>query len=334
MKKIVLIICCVFSSLLSYAQSAESVWEEFQASPNSKMYTFLDGIANSSSPKDYVRYMQRFVKTCIENDIQWDALFDELKETILPKDPDVAISFGVGLAQMQADYGKIIDVLKILPKCQNFDINDLLEDAAVYTDGRIAIRLYDRVKRKYGDSVSDLCFLICRMQFSNTGDRQIFLYQPGEKSLLGKLKYAGTNNTYAMENVKENDKLELNIGVYLDSQGETVGEKYEKYRSFAAAAKAITAAKEAAEIREMAEAERKYDAAHAAVIKKYGRAAYNRACEGQVWLGMPADLVCLQNFFVKRTESFGNTVEIYRRTGITIYVTNGKVSKIVRGRRR
>ena len=83
MKKILLTICCAFSIILSYAQgagqSAESVWEAYQANP-SKMYTFIDGITNSDSPKDFIPYVQRFVNENIANikrGVDWDALYDE-----------------------------------------------------------------------------------------------------------------------------------------------------------------------------------------------------------------------------------------------------------------
>ena len=153
MKKILLTICCVFSALLSYAQgagqSAESVWEAYQADP-SKMYTFIDAITNSDSPKDFIPYVQRFVNGTLKRGVDWDALYDELKETILPKDPDVATYFGVSLAQNTESYSNMIKALDVLPKTHAFD-NDFIDDAVIYPDGRIVIVInWDESKLKYG----------------------------------------------------------------------------------------------------------------------------------------------------------------------------------------
>lgn len=136
MKKILLTIYCAFSIILSYAQgagqSAETVWEAYQAAP-SKMYTFIDGITNSDSPKDFIPYVQRFVNANIKRGVDWDALYDELKETILPKDPDVATYFGVSLAQNAESYSNMIKALDVLPKTHIFD-NGFLKDAVIYPE--------------------------------------------------------------------------------------------------------------------------------------------------------------------------------------------------------
>ena len=159
MKKILLTIYCAFSIILSYAQgagqSAETVWEAYQAAP-SKMYTFIDGITNSDSPKDFIPYVQRFVNANIKRGVDWDALYDELKETILPKDPDVATYFGVSLAQNAESYSNMIKALDVLPKTHMFD-NGFLKDAVIYPDGRIAIVINrDDCKLKYGHYIYTL----------------------------------------------------------------------------------------------------------------------------------------------------------------------------------
>ena len=147
MKKILLTIYCAFSIIFSYAQgagqSAETVWEAYQAAP-SKMYTFIDGITNSDSPKDFIPYVQRFVNANIKRGVDWDALYDELKETILPKDPDVATYFGVSLAQNAESYSNMIKALDVLPKTHMFD-NGFLKDAVIYPDGRIVIVINDLI---------------------------------------------------------------------------------------------------------------------------------------------------------------------------------------------
>lgn len=183
-------ICCVFSVLLSYAQgaeqSAESVWEAYQADP-SKMYTFIDAITNSDSPKDFIPYVQRFVNENIKRGVDWDALYDELKETILPKDPDVATYFGVSLAQNTESYSNMIKALDVLPKTHTFD-NYFIEDAVIYPDGRIVIVINgDESKLKYGRLIYTLFEKDKEPNIISPFETniQVLLYQPEGNSMLG-----------------------------------------------------------------------------------------------------------------------------------------------------
>ena len=217
MKKILLTICCVFSVLLSYAQgaeqSAESVWEAYQADP-SKMYTFIDAITNSDSPKDFIPYVQRFVNENIKRGVDWDALYDELKETILPKDPDVATYFGVSLAQNAESYSNMIKALDVLPKTHMFD-NGFLKDAVIYPDGRIVIVINDLIYTLFEKNKEPNIISPFKTNY------QVLLYQPEGNSMLGIFKYAGTKDDYSFtpKTAKENDKLELYVGIYLNKNG-------------------------------------------------------------------------------------------------------------------
>lgn len=193
MKKILLTICCVFSVLLSYAQgaeqSAESVWEAYQADP-SKMYTFIDAITNSDSPKDFIPYVQRFVNGTLKRGVDWDALYDELKETILPKDPDVATYFGVSLALNAESYPNMIKALDVLPKTHTFD-NGFIEDAVIYPDGRIVIVINDLIYTLFEKNKEPNIISQFRTNY------QALLYQPEGNSMLGIFKYAGTKDDYS-----------------------------------------------------------------------------------------------------------------------------------------
>lgn len=298
MKKALLTICCIFSVFLSYAQgagqSAKSVWEAYQANP-SKMYTFIDGITNSDSPKDFIPYVQRFVKSCMARGIDWDVLYDEMKETILPKDPDVATYFGVSLAQSTYSYYYMIKALDALPKTHTFD-NDFIDDAVIYPDGRIAIVIngYDYTKFKYGDRLFG--FFKENEEPENkpnfSEEFQILLYQPEGNSMLGYFKYTGTDNySYTPRTAKENDKLELCIGVYLNKNGETVGEKCMQYNSLAQAYNAEKQAEQAAEKKRHDAAANKYAQIEKTLVQKYGRKAFS-AMEGlRPYIGMPEGIV-------------------------------------------
>ena len=326
-KKVLLIVCCLFGVLLTYAQSskqsAKSVWEEFQANPT-KMYTFIDGITNSDSPKDFIPYVQRFVAKSINRGVDWDVLYDEMKETILPKDPDVATYFGVSLAQMTYSYSKMIKALGALPKKHTFD-NDFIERAAIYPDGRIAIVMDGEENRfKYGVYIEPLLATFCgtytipRMAEPFWQYRQILLYQPEGNSMLGMLKYAGTKDdySYTIPTAKENDKLDLYIGIYLNKQGEKVGEKCMQYNSFAQANEAEANAYKAQQDKVQSATDRKVEAVKKTLVQKYGQRAYNAMDAMRPYEGMPEgivrDFTVVSQDRVFKAYGFSHVVGVYK----------------------
>lgn len=296
MRKILLIISCIFSVFQSYSQNSEQsarvIWETYQTDP-SKMYTFIDGITNSDSPKDYLPYVQRFVKNCIERGIDWDVLYEEMKEAILPKDPDVATYFGVSLAQNATSYSNMIKALDALPKNHTIG-NDFIEDAAIYPDGRIVIPI-KQGGLSYGITISELFKdqywpqMIQHFVYY----RQMFLYQPKGNSMLGLLKYSGTkdDSSYTVTKAKENDKLELLVGIYLNKNGEKVGEKCMQYSSLAQArATEINTIK--AEIKQSEAIIHQKDVAiKKNLIQKYGQKAYNAMNNHKPYIGMPEGII-------------------------------------------
>ena len=298
-KKILLTICYAFSVLLSYAQgaeqSAESVWIAYQADP-SKMYTFIDGITNSDSPKDFIPYVQRFVNANIKRGVDWDVLYDELKETILPKDPDVATYFGVSLAQNAESYSNMIKALDVLPKTHTFD-NDFIEDAVIYPDGRIVIviKYDDERKLKYGHCIFTLFEKDKEpnMISSFSTNNQVLLYQPEGNSMLGIFKYAGTKDDYSFtpQTAKENDKLELYVGIYLNKNGEKVGEKCIQYNSFAQAYNAEVKAGQIAEKNIKNAARNKHAQMEKVLVQKYGRKAFDAMENFRPYIGMPEGIL-------------------------------------------
>lgn len=298
MKKILLTICCVFSILLSYAQgveqSAESVWIAYQADPN-KMYTFIDAITNSDSPKDFIPYVQRFVNANIKRGVDWDVLYDELKETILPKDSDVATYFGVSLAQNTESYSNMIKALDVLPKTHTFD-NYFIEDAVIYPDGRIVIVINgDESKLKYGRLIYTLFEKDKEPNIISPFETniQVLLYQPEGNSMLGIFKYAGTKDDYSFtpKTAKENDKLELYVGIYLNKNGEKVGEKCIQYDSFAQAYNAEVKAGQIAEKKIKNAARNKHAQMEKVLVQKYGRKAFDAMENFRPYIGMPEGIV-------------------------------------------
>ena len=356
MKKILLTICCAFSIILSYAQgagqSAETVWEAYQAAP-SKMYTFIDGITNSDSPKDFIPYVQRFVNANIKRGVDWDVLYDELKETILPKDPDVATYFGVSLAQNTESYSNMIKALDVLPKTHTFD-NDFIEDAVIYPDGRIVIVINgDESKLKYGRLIYTLFEKNKEpniiSQFKT--NYQVLLYQPEGNSMLGIFKYAGTKDDYSFtpKTAKENDKLELYVGIYLNKNGEKVGEKCIQYDSFAQAYNAEVKAGQIAEKKIKNAARNKHAQMEKVLVQKYGRKAFDAMEDFRPYIGMPEGIVREYKLVMKDVNfiAYGfvrveNGYKVYLPTRLfamtasyinarfprAIYTKNGKVAAI------
>lgn len=359
MKKIALIISCIFSVLLSYAQgsgqSAKSVWEAYQADP-SKMYTFIDGITNSNSPKDFIPYVQPFVKKCISRGVDWNVLYDEMKETILPKDPDVATYFGVSLAQMTYSYSLMLKALDAIPKSHTFD-NDFIENAVIYPDGRIIILIEDGdeegTKFTYGMYIESLFnkyeapYMID--PFKNF--HQMLLYQPEGNSMLGLLKYAGTKDdySYTIPTAKANDKLELYVGIYLNKKGEKIGEKCMQYNSFAQALNAEKNAYNAKKKQSATLVHKKEAELEKLLVQKYGQKAYNAMNTMRPYVGMPEGII--RDFAVVaedgmfKTYGFSNVngvYKIYRPTSAwklmaqyynytipsAIYCKNGRVSAV------
>ena len=346
-KKILLTICCVFSILLSYAQgveqSAESVWIAYQADPN-KMYTFIEAITNSDSPKDFIPYVQRFVNENIKRGVDWDVLYDELKETILPKDPDVATYFGVSLAQNAESYSNMIKALDVLPKTHMFD-NGFLKDAVIYPDGRIVIVINDHIYTLFEKNKEPNIISPFKTNY------QVLLYQPEGNSMLGIFKYAGTKDDYSFtpKTAKENDKLELYVGIYLNKNGEKVGEKCIQYDSFAQAYNAEVKAGQIAEKKIKNAARNKHAQMEKVLVQKYGRKAFDAMEDFRPYIGMPEGIVREYKVVMKDVNfiAYGfvrveNGYKVYLPTRLfittasyinarfprAIYTKNGKVAAI------
>lgn len=115
--------------------------------------------------------------------------------------------------------------------------------------------------------------------------------------------------------------------VYVETPMRSIHWSSSDYQAFREACQEIDTKKgKAREAKEMAQEAAKW----APLKKKYGAAAFNRAYnECEVWVGMPVGLVQIYHKQVKKTQSFGGTVEIYSGFRRTVWVSNGKVTKIV-----
>lgn len=355
MKKIIftLLACVIWQSSFAInatnEKSAEEAWQEFEADP-SNMYTFLDALAASNSPQDYSPYVQKFVNKCLGRGVEWNDLFDELKETVLPKDPDVATCFAVSLCQNTGNYADIIKALDVLPKTHTFD-NINVEDAVIYSDGRIGFHVNRDIKNHsssyesrnyiYGVVTDDLYRYstapkLSPLSFENYGDlnewKQIFLYQPTGDCLLGVMKKAGTRDLfYDFDKSSPGDNLELFIGFMLNRQGEKVGEKYDQYDSFAEAYDAKKDAEEMQEAAVAANSKKINDVIEKKMVAKYGRKAYNAMQMLQPYVGMPEGILRDMVIVSKDGQSFIPYVFVNVKSGYKVYFQSNELAVIKLG---
>lgn len=177
------------------------------------------------------------------------------------------------------------------------------------------------------------------------------MYQPEGNSMLGIFKYAGTKDDYSFtpKTAKENDKLELYVGIYLNKNGEKVGEKCIQYNSFAQAYNAEVKAGQIAKKKTQDAARNKHAQIEKVLVQKYGRKAFDAMENFRPYIGMPEGIVreyklVMQdvNFhaygFVRveygykvylPTQFFATTASyINARFPRAIYTKNGKVAAI------
>ena len=241
----------------------------------------------------------------------------------------------------------------MLPKTHTFD-NDFIEDAVIYPDGRIVIVINgDESKLKYGRLIYTLFEknkepnIISQFKTNH----QVLLYQPEGNSMLGIFKYAGTKDDYSFtpKTAKENDKLELYVGIYLNKNGEKVGEKCIQYNSFAQAYNAEVKAGQIAEKKIKNAARNKHAQMEKVLVQKYGRKAFDAMEDFRPYIGMPEGIVREYKVVMKDVNfiAYGfvrveNGYKVYLPTRLfamtasyinarfprAIYTKNGKVAAI------
>lgn len=311
---IVILIICATWTQCSFAQNSTNgnntkdaweVWNDFKANP-SNMYIFLDGLAASDSPQDFCQYVEEFVDICIRRGIEWNTLYEELEETVVPKSPEVTTYYAIELCKYAKSFSEIIKALNLVSKPKSFD-NKTFNNVALYPDGTIVIVMnFCKNKLDYGNEICDLIEHSSGDDLETIYDRwyQTFVYQPTGKYLLGVFKIKDKDDFYAPQKAIATDIPDLYIGFILDKQGEKIGEKYKQYDSFA---------KMLAEIRkedqkEAAQAQAKIkgtqDAIEKKMIAKYGRKAYNAMQMLQPYVGMPEGILREMVIVDKAGQSF------------------------------
>lgn len=296
---VILIICAVWTQC-SFAQNSTSgnntkaaweVWNDFKANP-SNMYIFLDGLAASDSPQDFCQYVEEFVDICIKRGIEWNTLYEELVETVVPKSPEVTTYYALTLCKHASNYAEIIKTFDLLPKFNTFD-NKSKENIVMYPDGRIAMKITNKYMQ-YGYDIYDLA--------KNSSGPDLFpypyhdesvtlLYQPSGDLQIGLFKVAGKDGFFDVNNSTSDDKLDLFIGFILNRQGVKIGEKYDQYDSFAKLEQKKKHEEELETARENANFDKKNNDIEKRLVAKYGQKAYYSLANAKPYVGMPEGLV-------------------------------------------
>ena len=203
------------------------------------------------------------------------------------------------IEMMAAPTGQIGQVLTNVPSIRtgtSLIKTDFSMRAVIYPDGRIVIVIKgDERKLKYGLLIYNLFEEDKEPNIISPFETniQVLLYQPEGNSMLGIFKYAGTKDDYSFtpKTAKENDKLELYVGIYLNKNGEKVGEKCMQYNSFAQAYNAEVKAGQIAKKKTQDAARNKHAQIEKVLVQKYGRKAFDAMENFRPYIGMPEGIV-------------------------------------------
>lgn len=318
-KYLIFCILCI-TSINAFAQkSADDVWRKYKLETKPNIYTFIDGLTASNEPKTFIQYIPEFVNISIKNGISVKDLKDELKETILPKDSEVATYFAVCLCNKCKSYTEVFEILNMLPHKHQFyngskvntsaptaldnslmeimgeSVNEepsfilpKIDNVVIFQDGRIAIKFeeYDTYNRPCLKSPARSSILGGLNQvFYGSGDL-ILLYNPNGTSCAGYFKN-GNKDAVILDKLVATDTPELYVGITLDKAGNESGTKFKQYNSYAEANAALEAKKKAEEAELIAEGKKALAAQKKTLIQKYGVKAYNAIENGKYYKGMP-----------------------------------------------
>ena len=308
---IVILIICATWTQCSFAQNSTNgnntkdaweVWNDFKANP-SNMYIFLDGLAASDSPQDFCQYVEEFVDICIRRGIEWNTLYEELEETVVPKSPDVTTYYAMTLCKHASKYAEIIKALDLLPKLNTFD-NKTFKDVFINPDGTIAMIIKRNLD--YGCYIKDLIEKSSGADIMTAYDNwyQTFVRQPSGKFELGVFKTKDKEEFFDPVASAASDIPELYIGFILDKQGKKIGEKYKQYDSFAKKSEELDKQDKKEAAQAQAKIKGTQDAIEKKMVAKYGRKAYNAMQMLQPYVGMPEGILREMVIVDKAGQSF------------------------------
>lgn len=297
-------------------KSAKEVWAAFEANP-SDIYIFLDGLAESNDPLEYRRYIQTFVNKCLGKGISFNALLDEMKETVLPKSTDLAATYGASLCVKASSLSQINEVMQVFPKNCSFD-DIYVNDAVVFPGGKILLN--SRCSSKRVDRLAGLLetYISYYINIKNRDSKKFSKYwdvfynsrsrclcQADGSVELGVFKNKISNKVLDnIKDVKNTDDIELYVGEKFNKEGERIAEVCMEFGSFEKANASIDQDLNRAtgvngDLMDKYTAQLK-----SKLVKKYGTKAYNAMENAQPYVGMPEGI--LREFGYPTPDNFGN----------------------------
>lgn len=329
----------------SYGQnsgkSAKEVWAAFEANP-SDIYIFLDGLADSDNPQEYRRYIQKFINKCLERGVSFDALLDEMKETVLPKSTDLAATYGASLCVAASSLYRINKVMQIFPKNCSFD-DIYVNNAVVFPGGKIL--LYSKCSSERVGKLNSLLetYVSYYINIKNSDSKKFSKYHDvfynsigiGSRCLcqadgsveLGVFKNKISNKLLDnIKDVKNTDDIELYVGEKFNKDCERIGEVCMEFGSFEKAYASInrdlgTATGVNSDLMDKYTAQLK-----AKLVKKYGTKAYNAMENAHPYVGMPEGI--LREYGYPTPDNFGNNKFVHAYGFSHTNVSGYKVYKV------
>lgn len=129
-------------------KSAAEIWQAYQQTQD--LYTFIDGLTASDSPKSFIPYIPKFIMQSVHwKNIDTDVLYEEMVESILPKCPEAGIFWGLSLCKEMQTIPQVFKVLNALPKdkinyyngyISNKELSDLVDLTGENNDVDLAYR--------------------------------------------------------------------------------------------------------------------------------------------------------------------------------------------------
>lgn len=331
----------------SYGQnnekSAKEVWAAFEANP-SDIYIFLDGLADSDNPQEYRRYIQNFVNKCLERGTSFDALLDEMKETVLPKSTDLAATYGASLCVAASSLSGINKVMQAFPKNCSFD-DIYVNNAVVFPGGKVLLNSKCSSKRVHKLTSLLETYISYYINIKNKDSKKYSKYydvfynsigigsgcclcQADGSVELGVFKNKIRNSLLGnIKDVENTDDIELYVGEKFNKDGEHIGEVCMEFGSFEKAYASInrdlgTATWVNSDLMDKYTAQLK-----SKLVKKYGTKAYNAMENARPYVGMPEGI--LREFGYPTPDNFGNNNKFVHAYGFSHTNVSGyKVYKV------
>lgn len=313
------LLCCFPLHLTAQTKSAKEIWQAYQQ--NKDLYTFIDGLTASGSPKSFIRYIPEVIDISVRGKgIEPEVLYEEMVETILPKCSEAGIFWGLTLCKYMKNIPQVFKVLNTLPKdkinyyngyISNEELRDLVDLAGENNDVDLAYRpeipcvvvlpggkiFIDKKDYHLTDKNDGLWnYASCGNEFANQIVTRFpvstLMYDPNGTCFVGYLRkvngeYSKVQDILDIKELEPEDKVTLWLGFKLDKGANKIGENAFTFGTFADIKKTANAYDKKAEEQLVAATK----SLNKQVIAKYGQKAYEAMCTGKYYVGLPEGAV-------------------------------------------